>query len=135
MKKLDVNDLHNVVGLDETRRQLLAGLEAANEDAGSPAPPLGDAPDPGPPAPSEYEGRLTLEQALENFALTFPDGKIWDERNKKAMKKSVAKNDAKRRPFFSLGYRPGSSTTTGAALMPPTWRQPRRPPQPRGAGG
>lgn len=90
----DFNDLHTLAGIEAVRQQLRAGLAAANDN---PAPPLGDLPPSAggelpPSAPPELEGRVTLGEALERFVLAMPDGKVWDAREKRLLKKTAAKD-------------------------------------------
>lgn len=94
MSLTDWNDLHVAQGLDAVREQLRAGLRSAND---SPVPSDDEAPPPWhdkapPPAPLELEGRVTLEEALERFVLAMPDGKVWDAREKRLLKKTAAKD-------------------------------------------
>ena len=95
MSLSDFNDLYIAAGIDAVRQQLQAGLVAANDSPAPPVedvPPWGDVDEPTPPAPSEFEERVTLEGALARYSLTFPDGKIWDERTKLLIKKTAAKD-------------------------------------------
>lgn len=77
MAHTDFNDLQIAEGRDEVRRQLMAALEA---------PPQAPAP------PEDFEGgQLTLETALERFALAMPDAKVWDAHKRRLLAQRAAK--------------------------------------------
>lgn len=79
-KSIDPNDLHQVHGIDELRRQLLGNFED---------PPT--IVEPPPPAPSDDEGVSTLDALLNRFALILPDGKVWDAYQKEILKVAAVK--------------------------------------------
>ncbi len=72
----DWNDLHVQAGLAEVKKQLLAATQRPCE---TPAPPV------------SAGGALTLDKALERFALAMPDAKVWDYKYKRLMNKQAAK--------------------------------------------
>lgn len=61
----DYNDLHCQHGLAFVRDQILEALDTQ--------PGAHDL-----PPPSEDQARFTLEKVLERFAVTMPDGRVWD---------------------------------------------------------
>lgn len=72
----DWNDLHVAQGVDVVKKQLCAATQRVTE---APAPPVIDA------------ARLTLEAAVEQFALALPDAKVWDLQKRRLMNKQAAK--------------------------------------------
>lgn len=81
----DWNDLAQLVGRESALRQLL--------DAYAAAAPANETPDES-PAPSEEPAALTapdLDQALQRFAWTVPDGKIWDAAHSRIMSQQVCR--------------------------------------------
>lgn len=96
MSLTDFNDLHVTAGIDAVRDQLRAGLRAAANESPAPpdidSPPWDSAPDAAPPAPSDFEARITLAGALERFCLAMPDGKVWDAHDKALLKKTAARD-------------------------------------------
>ncbi len=79
----DWNDLAQLVGRESARRQLL--------DAYAAAAPANETPDES-PAPSNEPAALTapdLDHALQRFAWTVPDGKIWDAAPSRIMSHQV----------------------------------------------
>lgn len=79
----DWNDLARVAGLDAVRQQLMAALSAA--PAASQSPPDES------PAPPSGVAPLSIELALERFALAMPDGKCWDAREQALLKTTAAR--------------------------------------------
>ena len=79
MSFTDFNDLHVAAGLDEVRRQLTKALQGRDIAA---VPP---------PTPSDCEGRISLEEALERFILAMPDAKVWDSRDKALLRQTAAR--------------------------------------------
>ena len=75
----DFNDLAQVAGLDEVRRQLLDAIEQGGEQA---APP---------PAPTEEgdAGKSALDRALERYALIHGETKVFDHHDRQVIKKTA----------------------------------------------
>lgn len=92
MSLTDFNDLHVAAGLDAVREQILAADRpvpaSSTADAPASAPPA--APDDS-PHPSDL-GRPTLEQALDRYALTVPDAKVWDGHARQLLKQTAVKS-------------------------------------------
>jgi putative DNA primase/helicase len=112
----DFNDLHVRDGLNAVATQLLDGLERAalenaeyvpgtnlHTDDDNQAPPNIDLPPLDeqdiPLAPFEDQVPLTLETALQRFALAMPDGKVWDAHRQQLLKKAVARDYIGRKLF------------------------------------
>jgi len=87
----DWNDLQASAGRDEVRRQLLdasaipfalpvsVSSSASNKDE-SPAPSIADV------------GRVALDESLRRFCWTLPEGRVWDNDDKKLLKPAQLKN-------------------------------------------
>jgi putative DNA primase/helicase len=81
----DWNDLARLVGREAARRQLL--------DAYAAAAPANESPEES-PVPSGEPAALAapdLDQALQRFAWTVPDGKIWDAAHSRIMSQQVCR--------------------------------------------
>src|SRR5690606_11350002 len=92
----DYNDLMVATDLKTVRRQLKAALKA---EPPAPSGPEISHQDTSPPAPSEYEGALTIEKCLQRFVLALPDGKIWDAHKSRLLKKMAAQDFMGRKPL------------------------------------
>lgn len=88
MSLTDWNDLQSVAGRDVVRRQLLEKSEQHFE-LPSVAPVAAEQS----PAPTVDDvGRVGLEEALRRFCWTLPDGRVWDNDDKKLLKPAQLKN-------------------------------------------
>lgn len=100
MSLSDFNDLHVAAGLSAVQAQLRAGLQSASTDAvdaddvpfsdddeRGDIPPSDDS-----PGPSDGVQPLSIEGALERFALAMPDGKVWDAHKRQLLKKTAARD-------------------------------------------
>jgi putative DNA primase/helicase len=99
----DANDLHVNFGLDVLRGQLLAAMaadlvlpddsprpSADSAPAGNSQPGTGQA---NSSRSSEGElARFSLAELLQRFSLAMPDGKIWDSRDARLIKKGAARD-------------------------------------------
>jgi len=98
VKFTDANDLHVNFGIDVLRMQLLAALETDVLIDSSPRPSVESAPpsnsaDQKAPRPSDDEiARFSMPELLERFSLAMPDGKIWDARESRFIKKGAARD-------------------------------------------
>ncbi|MDB6061547.1 MAG: uncharacterized protein JWM78_1650 [Verrucomicrobiaceae bacterium] len=106
MMLTDANDLHVSAGLSVLREQLLRVLSTDY----SPPALIDDSPRPSakpavPEAPSKKDSsndsshssdgeavRYSMPQLLERFSLAMPDGKIWDARDSRFIKKGAARD-------------------------------------------
>lgn len=107
----DWNDLLVHAGKEEVRRQLFAGLEAANSD--SPAPPIPEQP------------RVDITSALARFALAMPDAKVWDSHDLVLLKPTAARALMGKKLYSEWVDHPERRTVSQAdvqhAAAPPKW--------------
>lgn len=113
---LDFNDVHVAKSLRAAREQLLAGFEVAAVEqakqvqaADDSAPPL---------APPWQIAALTIDKALERFALVMPDGKVWDSHTRQLLKKTVAR-DLITKPLFDEWLNHKDRRTTDKYVIEP----------------
>ena len=93
-RKLDWNDLQQLIGKDETAKQLSEGITAILNGGGAANDCATES-----PAPSDNGGSassvvslLDLSGALQRFAWTVPDGRIWDSHDKKMLKEKQVRD-------------------------------------------
>jgi putative DNA primase/helicase len=110
-KLTDFNDLHVAASLADVRRQLLSALEQPDPAPSADAPPDLSLPplddNDIPPAPPLDELVLSLDSAVERFALAMPDGKVWDAHRQQLLKKNVARDYMGRKLFDEWLAHPG----------------------------
>jgi len=82
----DANDLHVSVGLDAVKAMVAAAFEPTQE------PPSQDIPPEDSPPPSEEVARFSIAELVQRFQLAMPDGKVWDARESRLLKKGAAKD-------------------------------------------
>lgn len=101
----DFNDLHVSAGLDAVRAAVLAATAPAPEESPPPTPPPDDS-----PRPSEEVARFTVDELVQRFQLAMPDGKVWDARESRLMKKGAAKDWWGAKLFQAWLDHPGRAT-------------------------
>lgn len=109
MPLTDFNDLHVSAGLDAVRQRIQAAVDPAERGTGEDPGQVGQAGEDGSsvardippvesyskitdsPRPSGDLGRPTLDQALDRYALTMPDAKVWDSREQRMLKQAAVR--------------------------------------------
>lgn len=86
----DANDLHTTSGLEAVVAMVAGAFLPEPESV--PLPPATDPPSTDSPRPSEQVSRFSIEELLQRFSLAMPDGKVWDARDSKLLKKGAARD-------------------------------------------
>ena len=94
MKLSDFNDLHHASGLDAVGESFFAAqfidVDEPSDIPPSP-PPEAYTDESDSPRPTEQVvARFSLDELLQRFSLAMPDGKIWDARDSKLIRKGAA---------------------------------------------